>query len=103
MKGANTAPILKAMQLTNPHVRPVLTIDCADLDKASSDSALLTSLAKQTGYWPVFPFINSLSNLIDIASVGVIGQKGILHVRREIQDLQLTIIFESHSGSKHLT
>lgn len=40
---------------------------------------MLQSLARQTGYWPVFPFVNSLNNLIDIASVGLIGQKGILY------------------------
>ncbi|KAI0306739.1 RNA12 protein-domain-containing protein [Multifurca ochricompacta] len=28
-----------------------------------------------TGYWPVFTFLNSMSNLVDLASVGVIGQK----------------------------
>lgn len=58
-----------------PH-RKTITIDCRDLSKASSDAQLVAGLAKQTGYWPVFSFMNSMSNLIDLASVGLIGQKG---------------------------
>ncbi|THH05738.1 hypothetical protein EW145_g4580 [Phellinidium pouzarii] len=69
--------------------RPVLTIDCAELYKASSDSALLTSLARQTGYWPVFPFINSLNSLIDIASVGLIGQKVGFNASLDVQVQQI--------------
>lgn len=33
------------------------------------------TLADQVGYWPVFSFLNSLNGLIDLASVGLIGQK----------------------------
>jgi len=29
-----------------------------------------------TGYYPVFSFLSSLNGLIDLASVGLIGQKG---------------------------
>lgn len=38
---------------------------------------MVAALAAQTGYWPVFTFLNSMNNLVDIASVGLIGQKGI--------------------------
>ncbi|KAL5532911.1 YME2 [Sanghuangporus sanghuang] len=69
--------------------RPVLTVDCSELFKAHSDSALLSSLARQTGYWPVFPFINSLNNLIDVASMGVIGQKAGLSSSLETQVQQM--------------
>ncbi|KAH7877865.1 exonuclease [Lentinula edodes] len=55
--------------------RKSLVIDCRELSKASSDAQLVAGLAKQTGYWPIFSFLNSLNNLIDLASVGVIGQK----------------------------
>lgn len=41
-----------------------------------SDSKIVAELARQTGYWPVFTFFNSMSNMIDLASVGLIGQKG---------------------------
>lgn len=56
--------------------RSVLYIDCRALQKASSDSELINALASQTGYWPVFTLFNSMGNLIDLASVGLIGQKG---------------------------
>ncbi|KAI0698509.1 RNA12 protein-domain-containing protein [Cytidiella melzeri] len=55
--------------------RKVLVIDVAKLQNAGSDAALVTGLAQQTGYWPVFSFLNSMNNLIDLASVGLIGQK----------------------------
>lgn len=38
---------------------------------------MVAALAQQTGYRPVFTFFNSMSNMIDIASVGLIGQKGL--------------------------
>ena len=56
--------------------RSVLTIDCRKLHGAPSESALVAELAAQTGYWPVFKFLNSMNILIDLASVGLIGQKG---------------------------
>ncbi|OCH95302.1 hypothetical protein OBBRIDRAFT_878653 [Obba rivulosa] len=55
--------------------RKALVIDVAELSKAGSDAVLVSSLAYQTGYWPVFSFLNSVNNLIDLASVGLIGQK----------------------------
>lgn len=63
-------------------IRKTLVIDVAQLSKATSDAALISGLARQTGYWPVFSFLNSMNNLIDLASVGLIGQKGTSH--REI-------------------
>jgi len=57
------------------HYRKYLIIDCRDLHKATSDTQLVGELARQTGYWPVFTFLNSVNNLIDLASVGLIGQK----------------------------
>ncbi|KAI9067059.1 hypothetical protein FKP32DRAFT_1664487 [Trametes sanguinea] len=55
--------------------RKAMVIDVGELTKAGSDMALVSGLANQTGYWPVFSFLNSVNNLIDLASVGVIGQK----------------------------
>ncbi|KAF7974077.1 hypothetical protein HWV62_13499 [Athelia sp. TMB] len=55
--------------------RRALFIDCAELHKATSDTNLLSGLATQTGYWPVFTFLNSMNTMIDLASVGLIGQK----------------------------
>ncbi|KAN0124028.1 RNA12 domain containing protein [Russula decolorans] len=55
--------------------RPMLTIDCAELQRTNSDTRLVDALSRQTGYWPVFTFLDSMNNLIDLASVGLIGQK----------------------------
>lgn len=56
--------------------RKSLTIDCRELMKVNSDSQVVTELARQTGYWPHFSFLNSMNTLVDLASVGLIGQKG---------------------------
>ncbi|KAL4065316.1 RNA12 protein-domain-containing protein [Scleroderma citrinum] len=61
--------------ITRDAGRKTLLIDCAKLNKAPSDNELIATLAQQTGYWPVFTFFNSLNNMIDIASMGLIGQK----------------------------
>ncbi|KAI0048209.1 exonuclease [Auriscalpium vulgare] len=55
--------------------RATLIIDYSELARASSDMRLIDALAQQTGYWPVFTMLNSMNNLIDLASVGLIGQK----------------------------
>jgi len=55
--------------------RTTLIIDCRELLKATTDSQLVGTLATQTGYWPAFTFFNSIGSLIDLASVGLIGQK----------------------------
>ncbi|KAF7359414.1 Mitochondrial escape protein 2 [Mycena sanguinolenta] len=55
--------------------RRALTIDCRALQNVTSDAQLMNVLAKETGYWPVFSFFNSFNHLIDLASVGLIGQK----------------------------
>lgn len=53
-----------------------MVIDVGVLTKAGTDMALVSGLASQTGYWPVFSFLNSVNSIIDLASVGLIGQKG---------------------------
>ncbi|KAF8350904.1 RNA12 protein-domain-containing protein [Amanita rubescens] len=55
--------------------RNALVIDCAQLSQMTSDAQLIGSLAAQTGYRPVFTFLNSITTLIDVASIGLIGQK----------------------------
>lgn len=56
--------------------RNVLTIDCNQLLKnGRSDTKLVSELASAVGYKPNFVFASSISNLIDLASVGLIGQK----------------------------
>jgi hypothetical protein len=58
--------------------RKALVIDCAELNRATSDTRLVSALAQQTGYRPIFTFLNSVNNMVDIATVGLIGQKGSL-------------------------
>ena len=53
-----------------------MIIDVGALSKSGSEMALVSGLAAQTGYWPVFSFLNSINSTIDLASVGLIGQKG---------------------------
>ncbi|KAJ7903824.1 RNA12 protein-domain-containing protein [Mycena olivaceomarginata] len=56
--------------------RKTLVIDCRPLQNATSDTQLMTVLASQTGFRPFFSSLGSIHHLIDLASVGVIGQKG---------------------------
>lgn len=53
-----------------------LNINCEFIaNNSKTDSALVGSLANETGYWPIFSWVNSISNLIDLAAVGLIGSK----------------------------
>lgn len=56
--------------------RHLMVIDCSKIYDANSDAGMVKSLARQTGYRPIFTFLDSLKHLMDIASVGIIGQKG---------------------------
>jgi hypothetical protein len=56
--------------------RRTLVIDVQEVLKQSADGALVDALAKQTGYWPVFTALNSVNTWVDLAAVGLIGQKG---------------------------
>ncbi|KAG9046882.1 mitochondrial escape protein 2 [Tulasnella sp. UAMH 9824] len=60
---------------STPEPRKTIVIDCTEIYKAGTDSGIVSSLASQTGYWPMFSFLGSMNNLIDLASVGLIGQK----------------------------
>ena len=64
-----------------------------------SDSKMVAALAQQTGYWPVFTFLNSMGSLIDLASVGLIGQKGLNHGSRSFDVL---LILSLHSWSEYI-
>ncbi|CAE7087409.1 unnamed protein product [Rhizoctonia solani] len=65
--------------------RPSMTIDCAKIMNAPSDTGIVRELAKQIGYWPYFSFLTSLNNMIDLASVGLIGQKAGFSTTTETQ------------------
>lgn len=72
-QGSGKSPMVES--IVSDLGRTTLVIDCKELLKASSDSQIIGALAMQTGYWPVFTFFNSMSSLVDLASVGLIGQK----------------------------
>ncbi|KAJ9121916.1 hypothetical protein QFC24_004498 [Naganishia onofrii] len=55
--------------------KKALIIDCAQVAKAKTDASVVSELADQTGYYPVFSFMGSISNMIDLAALGLIGQK----------------------------
>ncbi|KAG8967252.1 mitochondrial escape protein 2 [Tulasnella sp. 419] len=74
-QGSGKSKMLSHILSEREPERKVLTLDVAEIYKATNDSGLVTSLAKQTGYWPVFSFLSSLNNMIDLASMGLIGQK----------------------------
>jgi hypothetical protein len=53
----------------------VLVIDCKPVAEARGDAATIAAAAAQTGYRPVFSWINNVSGLIDLASQGLTGVK----------------------------
>lgn len=52
-----------------------LVIDCKPIQEARGDSATISAVAKEVGYKPVFPWMNSMSSIIDLAAQGTIGTK----------------------------
>ncbi|KAJ7632265.1 RNA12 protein-domain-containing protein [Roridomyces roridus] len=72
-QGAGKAALLDAVLEDTD--RSVLTIDCREFQEATSDTQLVNALARQVGYRPVFSFFSSFNNMIDVASVAMIGQK----------------------------
>ncbi|CDU25343.1 related to PRP12-involved in early maturation of pre-rRNA [Sporisorium scitamineum] len=67
-----TALVNKAITRDVQH----LVIDCDAIAKtAKNDSLLIDALATETGYWPVFSWLSSINNMIDLAAVGLIGSK----------------------------
>lgn len=50
-------------------------IRCEELANARSEGELLTNLAKQIGYIPLFQFMNTINNMVDVAITATTGQK----------------------------
>ncbi|CAO1635155.1 unnamed protein product [Sympodiomycopsis kandeliae] len=89
----------KLLESSIPKDRKVLRIDCAEIarsvgssagsatsssktsaDEASRgagkmDTALISALASEVGYYPLFSWLNSFNSMIDLAAVGLIGSK----------------------------
>ena len=54
--------------------RNVFVLDCESLIESRSDPATIANLASQLGYRPIFSWMNSISNLVDLAAQGMMGQ-----------------------------
>ncbi|BAO42513.1 mitochondrial escape protein 2 [Kluyveromyces marxianus] len=68
------------------HDRPnVLYLDCDKLIKSRTDAKFLRNAASQIGYFPIFPWVNSVTNLLDLAVQGLTGQKSGLSESKETQ------------------
>lgn len=88
----------KLLEASIPRNRMVLRIDCAEIarsvgssagsshssakaaDGSSSgagkmETALISALASEVGYYPLFSWLNSFNSMIDLAAVGLIGSK----------------------------
>ncbi|CCE80229.1 Piso0_003331 [Millerozyma farinosa CBS 7064] len=63
----------------------ILYIDCDALAKSRNDASLITSTAQQVGYFPVFTWLNSISQFIDLGVQGLTGQKSGLSESMETQ------------------
>lgn len=63
----------------------VLYLDCDKLIKSRTDAKFLRNAASQLGYFPIFPWVNSVTNILDLAVQGLTGQKSGLSETKEIQ------------------
>ncbi|CCK70396.1 Yme2p KNAG_0E01300 [Huiozyma naganishii CBS 8797] len=63
----------------------VLYFDCDRIVKSRTDSKFLKSVANELGYFPIFPWINSFTTIIDLMVQGLTGQKTGLSESKEAQ------------------
>lgn len=65
--------------------KKVLYIDCESIIKSRTDNKLLENLADQIGYYPVFSWVNSISQFVDLGVQSITGQKSGLSETKETQ------------------
>ncbi|KAL3230951.1 Mitochondrial escape protein 2 [Nakaseomyces bracarensis] len=63
----------------------VLYIDCDKLIKSRTDSKFLRNAASQLGYFPIFPWVDSVTSVVDLTVQGLTGQKSGLSETKESQ------------------
>lgn len=73
------------MQHTLHNRNNVLYIDCDKLIKSRTDAKFLRNAAGQLGYFPIFPWIDSVTNVLDLMVQGLTGQKSGLSETKESQ------------------
>ncbi|ODV90885.1 hypothetical protein CANCADRAFT_12896, partial [Tortispora caseinolytica NRRL Y-17796] len=70
-----------------PHV---LRINCSKLADTRNSSAFLHALSSQLGYFPVFPWWNSMARFFDLAAQSLIGQK--TGLAESVQDYTVSML-----------
>ncbi|QLG72957.1 hypothetical protein HG535_0E00410 [Zygotorulaspora mrakii] len=73
------------MQHTLLERENVLYLDCDKFIKSRTDAKFLKTAASQLGYFPIFPWFNSITNVIDLMVQGLTGQKSGLSETKEAQ------------------
>ncbi|CCH60492.1 hypothetical protein TBLA_0C07010 [Henningerozyma blattae CBS 6284] len=63
----------------------MLYLDCDKLIKSRTDAKFLRNAATQLGYFPIFPWFNSFTSIIDLTVQGLTGQKSGLSETKESQ------------------
>lgn len=63
----------------------LLYLNCEHLVKSRNDAEFLKNVAHQFGYFPIFPWVNSLSKFIDLGVQGLTGQKSGLSESNDTQ------------------
>ncbi|KAF8937304.1 RNA12 protein-domain-containing protein [Dissophora ornata] len=84
-----------------------VVIRCEELANARSESELLVNLAKQVGYIPLFQFMSTINNMMDMAITATTGQKAGLSATFEGQLKKildtLTIAIQQASPTKNMS
>lgn len=73
------------MQHTLHDRENVLYLDCDKLIKSRTDAKFLRNAASQLGYYPIFPWIDSVTSVMDLMVQGLTGQKTGLSETKESQ------------------
>ncbi|CCD26820.1 Yme2p NDAI_0I02520 [Naumovozyma dairenensis CBS 421] len=73
------------MQHTLNNRENVLYLDCDKIIKSRTDAKFLRNVASQLGYFPIFPWIDSVTSVIDLMVQGLTGQKTGLSETKETQ------------------
>ncbi|ODQ82722.1 hypothetical protein BABINDRAFT_178866 [Babjeviella inositovora NRRL Y-12698] len=63
----------------------VLYLDCEMMIKSRNETQLIRNVSHELGYYPIFPWLNSISTYIDLGVQGLTGQKSGLAESKETQ------------------
>ncbi|KAG0366425.1 RNA12 protein-domain-containing protein [Gamsiella multidivaricata] len=84
-----------------------VVLRCEELANARSEGEVLTNLAKQVGYVPLFQFMNTFNNMMDMAIAATTGQKAGLSATFEGQLKKildtLTVAIQQASPTRNMS